>query len=278
MIKIAGIVLFNPSIERLQDNVSSILKQVDKLLLVDNCSENILEVIKLYGNVDKIDIVLNNANVGIAKALNEIAEYAFNNNASWVLSLDQDSVAPANILSCYEENINMKNVGMICCRICDRNLNNDCQTSSTAVVPVSNCITSGCFIKLEAWDRVGKYYEPLFIDQVDFDMCYSLIESGYTILCDERVILLHEVGKSTEIRLFGRPDVVTNHPPIRYYYIFRNYLAVARRHGHWGHFLMKLVRRFIIVNKYEDEKRKKNKMIFWGIVDGIRGNLGGFSH
>lgn len=47
---IAGIVLFNPEIDRLVDNIEAIYKQVDKLLLVDNDSKNIEDVEKLAAN------------------------------------------------------------------------------------------------------------------------------------------------------------------------------------------------------------------------------------
>ena len=45
---LAGIVLYNPDLERLSENVSAIIPQVDILLLVDNKSNNINEIISLY--------------------------------------------------------------------------------------------------------------------------------------------------------------------------------------------------------------------------------------
>ena len=37
---LAGIVTFNPDIERLNENISAIINQVDKVVVVDNGSEN----------------------------------------------------------------------------------------------------------------------------------------------------------------------------------------------------------------------------------------------
>ena len=38
---IAGIVLYNPDLGRLKENIESICKQVDKVILIDNGSDNI---------------------------------------------------------------------------------------------------------------------------------------------------------------------------------------------------------------------------------------------
>ena len=50
---IAGIVLYNPDLGRLKENIESICKQVDKVILIDNGSDNIREIedlIKEYLN------------------------------------------------------------------------------------------------------------------------------------------------------------------------------------------------------------------------------------
>ena len=40
----AGIVLYNPDIERLSDNIDSVISQVEKIYLVDNGSKNINKI------------------------------------------------------------------------------------------------------------------------------------------------------------------------------------------------------------------------------------------
>ena len=48
---IAGIVLYNPDLGRLKENIESICKQVDKVILIDNGSDNIRsnkEIFELY--------------------------------------------------------------------------------------------------------------------------------------------------------------------------------------------------------------------------------------
>ena len=93
----AGIVLFNPNKERLTQNIDAIYPQVDKIVLIDNCSTNGIHI----ETRKKIDITLirNNTNKGIAFALNQIMEYAFGHNFDWVITLDQDSVVSNNLIN-----------------------------------------------------------------------------------------------------------------------------------------------------------------------------------
>lgn len=90
----AGIVLFNPEISRLKENITHILGQVDRLILVDNGSNNKEEIqsgIQNF-NTDKILYIDLHKNKGIAAALNVIAESTESCGVKWVLTLDQDTV------------------------------------------------------------------------------------------------------------------------------------------------------------------------------------------
>ena len=68
----AGIVLFNPEIERLNENIEHIRKQVPMLILVDNGSSNLEDVKSLICDVPNIILLENGKNLGIAQALNRI--------------------------------------------------------------------------------------------------------------------------------------------------------------------------------------------------------------
>ena len=96
---LAGIVLYNPEISRLKDNIKAIEGQVDKLIIIDNgCkSKDYLSLI----NEDKVHIINLKKNRGIATALNAILQYALDNDYDWALTLDQDSVSPSNLVDTY---------------------------------------------------------------------------------------------------------------------------------------------------------------------------------
>ena len=72
----AGIVLFNPEINRLKENITHILGQVNQLILVDNGSNNKEEIRSEIQNfdTDKIIYIDLHKNIGIAAALNVIAQ------------------------------------------------------------------------------------------------------------------------------------------------------------------------------------------------------------
>jgi len=112
----AGIVLYNPDISLLKKNIEAIRNQVAKVALVDNGSDNIAEVQSLINKYENACLISNDDNLGIAKALNQIMERAKEENAQWVLTLDQDSICPDGMVKKYQAYIN-DNVGMICPRL-----------------------------------------------------------------------------------------------------------------------------------------------------------------
>jgi rhamnosyltransferase len=83
----AGIVLYNPDISRLRENINAILPQVDFIVLVDNASQNIKKVESMYCNFDNIFFIKNKKNLGVATALNQIVKFCETKNVKWVLTL-----------------------------------------------------------------------------------------------------------------------------------------------------------------------------------------------
>ena len=79
----AGIVLFNPDIKRLEENISAISPQVGSLILVDNGSKNIDDIKKLIEGYGNITYIRNDDNYGIAKALDQIINKADELGAEW---------------------------------------------------------------------------------------------------------------------------------------------------------------------------------------------------
>ena len=78
MIRIAAIiVLYNPEMNRLHENIMAVYDQVDEVHLIDNTSNNIASIKEKYKNNKKISFQCNNTNCGIAKALNQGFEYFF---------------------------------------------------------------------------------------------------------------------------------------------------------------------------------------------------------
>ena len=98
----AGIVLYNPDINRMKENINAIINQVDYVILVDNGSKNKSDIEAAiehsFYNSDKLIINFSQKNNGIAWALNQIFKIAEEQSVKWVLTLDQDSVCPSDII------------------------------------------------------------------------------------------------------------------------------------------------------------------------------------
>jgi len=270
---IAGIVTYNPDITRLGENVESILPQVDELVLFDNASCNCSEIAALFCNCTILENV-GRKNVGIAVALNEICRYSFSKGAEWVLTLDQDSVCPANLIEEYLKHTSDPSIGMLSPVILDRNIGIIDERPSDGITEVDSCITSASLLNLQAWKEVGGFWDDLFIDMVDFDICWSLKEKGYRIIRVNSVSLLHELGHSTAVSFRSKEVAVFNHPPRRYYYIFRNTIAVGRRHHRRYQCLRWNIKRAYLVLRYESDRIKKSLAIARGLFDGFWGIMG----
>ncbi len=274
----AGIVLFNPDIKRLKENIDAVIIQCTHLYLVDNGSGNVDEVKGLLNqyNQSKISILWNRENQGIAKALNQLTSAAQKEGFDWILTLDQDSVVPSNIVGEFEKYINNSSVGILCPIICDRNKDEEIKINEDCT-EIDECITSGSLLNIKAWSEIGGFDERMFIDGVDFDICYRLRQRGYKIYCIHSVVLLHELGHIEYHRFLFWKVLVKNHSAFRKYYIARNIIYTAKKRRSTllvvkG--LLQEIKLIGIVIFYEEDKLNKIRCICRGIYDGFKGKVG----
>lgn len=264
----AGIVLYNPEIQRLRENITAIINQVDFLVLVDNASQNVKDVELCWGKNKKVQILKNNSNKGIAVALNQIMEQCKKKGAEWVLTLDQDSVCPDKLVYDFAKKTLLANVGIVCPIIKDRN-DKYKKKINIPEEEVNQCITSGSFISIKVWEKVGRFDEKMFIDMVDFEFCARVRLNGYRIIRINSVILLHECGKLKVVKIGPREIQITNHSPLRCYYYAKNIVYCQRKlpeafSKKWRNkFLFEKVIKVLVF-----EKQKVKKLI--EIVRGIK--------
>lgn len=271
---IAGIVLYNPDKQRLAENIAAISQQVDRLLLIENGSKDTTYIDEMQLN--RFTIIRNGENMGVAHALNQICEVAEENHEEWVLTLDQDSVCPEGIIAEYQRHTSDAGIGMICPAIKDRNYK-EVEVENKETEYVSSCITSASMIRISAWKEVGGFCEEYFIDNVDFDMCFSLRKHGYKILKTNRVTLLHEIGHSRKVRFMGNDWMIFNHSPLRCYYITRNTLLFGKRHGMLLKNIYRSLLRVLVINLYEEQKCAKDKMIMKAYWHAFIGKYGKYT-
>lgn len=274
MIKVAaGIVLYNPDLSRLKDNIDNIKAQVDVLILVDNGSMN-FEVVKFeYEDDDNIIILRNEKNLGIAAALNQIVRFCDFRKYEWVLTLDQDSVVPYNLIENYLKYISYDGVAILTPKIVDRNdpksykLNSDEPNYEF----VDKCITSASLINIKICIELGCFDEIMFIDLVDFEYCVRVRKRKYKILRLNKIFLNHQLGDLRVVSFFWKKIYITNHSCNRLFYYSRNSIYYLNKHS--DYLKMKTIsynifKKVVKVLFFEKEKGKKLKSVCNGIIEG----------
>lgn len=270
----AGIVTYNPSIERLSKNISAVIKQVGEAYVIDNASSNIAEIEQCINEFDctNIHLLKYDSNKGIASALNVAFQKALEKGATWVLTLDQDSVIPDDLLIVYKKHID-SNVAQIACNFIESQTHNKIYKDNSELSEVSRCITSGTLTSVEAWKRVEGFDEYLFLDYVDYDISMKFKKMGYRVIRCNHTFMEHELGNSKKHNFLFIPVRVTNYSPFRKYCIARNIVIYIKRYcGFYSGVIesLRLLRVIVYALIYEGDKMAKMKSLITGIRDGLR--------
>lgn len=226
----AGIVLYNPEINMLEENIRAILPQVEALLLVDNGSLNFDEIMANWSSNNKIYVIANNINKGVACALNQICTWAEKLGFNWALTLDQDSVCSEGMISEFSKYTVCENVGIISPYVNYKN-KRTVEQDLPEYEYIDRCITSASLTSVDAWKKVKGFDEWMFIDYVDLDFCMRLKLNNYRIMKINTVFLDHNLGNIEEVKLlFWIRCYPTNHSVFRNYYIVRNWIYYIRKY------------------------------------------------
>ena len=162
---VAVITTFNPELNRFKMVLDSIANQCFKIIVVDNHSSNlekILKISKLYYN---IEIIRNDKNYGLGKALNE-GIYLFKNSPEYfdyVLTLDQDSIVCCSIKEVIDKSHSFHkntNVGII-------NINTNSTKYKEYFIENKYPIISGSLVNSIVFKNGLKYREEFFMDQIE---------------------------------------------------------------------------------------------------------------
>lgn len=243
-----GIVVYNPDDEnRLIQCIHSMLAQVCKVYLFNNGTKP-LTVPLPHG----VEYFSEHENKGIAYALNRIMERAYKDDYEWVITMDQDSIAPDNLVEEYMLRIgNDSKTAILCPQVIDkRRAYMKLKTTPTEEY-VQDCITSGSCTSVHAWNDVGRFDEWLFIDLVDNEFCKRLVSSGYKILQINTAVLNQEFGRiipksKKAVNFWIKLSKILNNEnvakfsyrkyvsPMRVYYTNRNIIYVNRKLKNYG--------------------------------------------
>lgn len=276
----AGIVTYNPDINLLKNNILAVGKQLSTIYVADNGSTNVDEVISLaqiISQTEEIEIIVEELqeNLGIAAALNRIMSAGERIGYEWVLTLDQDSIVPDNIIVSNEEMLrSCKDAAVIAAVIRDRNEKHKelSREVGQTYTEIDHCITSASLTSIKIWESIGGFDEKMFIDYVDIEYCKRAKQNGYRILRNNNVVLSHAIGNIREVRILWRWVSIRNHSAFRKYYQIRNLFYMSKKLN--GKIEFEVWRRILIayfkVIFYEEDKGNKLKKMNQGLIDGLK--------
>lgn len=277
----AVIVLYNPDSE-VWPNIYQCSSQVEKVYLIDN-SESPGAYLGHESDTANIFYFWNGGNRGIAYALNRGAEIALSDGYTYLLTLDQDSFPEDGMVKTLLDSFSVIN-GSIGIVAPGELVGVDLNAAVTGKpFQVQTVWTSGNLLNLDAYRLVGAFRDDLFIDFVDHEYCLRLNKSGYGVFRVPGARLRHCLGvNSWRIVLFGRSFWVTNHAPLRRYYIMRNRLLVRSLYiDEFPKFFRKdrlfMVLEILAVLFFEKKKWEKILMLNRGVRDFKSGYFGKYN-
>lgn len=280
----SGIITYNPNLSDVTTCLKALCKQVERVIIVDNASKNVKSLQEIVSEYPNVTLIKNNQNIGFAKGLTQIFKWAKSQGFNWVLTLNDDSVVPSNMISEYkkilENEANKANIAnqenqannanqkiAIVCSLLKNRLDG---TILHSKCHEDECITSGSLTSVEAWQKIGGFDEWLEIDGVDFDFSRRLVRAGWKIVECQNVIMEHQIGKARSINLIIKHPIVWNHNAKRKYYIARNMQVVDYKMGTYSYVksLRAVVRDMIFVALWEKDKLAKIRAMIRGFKDG----------
>lgn len=265
------VVLFNPA-DDVVDNIKTYLPFLGELVIVDNSTDS-SPVVSEIASMSCVRYLSMGGNMGIAAALNAGCRTLIEDGFDVVLTMDQDSKFPIDdvtqILSKVEDLLGeYALVGL--------NFNTTDTTYIDEITEAKYWLTSGNFLSLYAYEKVGGFNSALFIDYVDIEFGHRLKNAGLKLCYLNNYSLTHEIGSPIEIKLPGHTFYAMNHSAIRYYYRYRNsrYLYGTDKAFYRDKYYRELLVNIPKMLLFEPDKAAKLKMIRRGLADGRRGLLG----
>jgi rhamnosyltransferase len=277
----AVIVAFNPDTD-FGRRLNVVLPQVARVIIVDNAS--LILVRKTLADLpcDRMDIIENRQNVGIATGLNQGVKRAAQLDFAWVLTLDQDTDVDPTMVSDLWSILShcpvRDSVGILGSNARSKHsgrLQVNCTGQTGEFIERKEVTCTGSLMSVPAYEHVGPFRDDFFMDGVDLEYCLRLRRHGFKILTSCKPFITHAPGKGEEHRLLGRVVLVANLVPLRYYYRLRNLIQISRSYLKQERTLLfslwikGMPMMFIKILFWEDNKLEKYKHVLLGIRDGM---------
>lgn len=297
----AIVVTYNPEPNRLAAVIAALACQVCKIVVVDNCSRDDLWQPRIHDFAKLLEIVPLRENRGLGAALNVGIDHATAAGFDFCILMDQDSTPSPGMVDTLVAHydalvVNGHHVAAIGPRFRDPGsgllsqhvrfavwhiARIDCPTNGSPTVDTDYLITSGSLIPTSVLHAIGTMDESLFIDHVDTEWTLRAKSKGYQIFGDCLATMEHDLGEYRRRIWFLRWREIPIHKPFRYYYIFRNSILLWRRSympWAWRRVdAIRLVQTLTFMALFHPQRLLAVRMIFRGLLDGLRGVTGKLS-
>lgn len=268
MDKLMGVViLYHPDTNALMEHLHSYLSVVDHLVLLDNSESPSSELAEILSKdaSNKIQYQYFGENRGIAERLNQAIEIAQSKGYRYLLTMDQDTGFQPGQMIQYWQKVQENQLDKVV------QYGANCQPDFTPISSLpqqtNNLITSGTILDLSHIDQIGGFDQALFIDFVDTEFSFRVVEKGYRNLLFADIVLQHRIGYLKMGRSIKnlKSSARILHAPIRVYYILRNGLYLLFR----SPFVKGENRKLLISNM----KILKNDLIYHNQIGAVYSNV-----
>ncbi len=295
----AVLVTFDPDIQTLTRCLDNLRLQVQKILIIDNLSQNIDKIKKTVDANKIVELIALEKNEGLGRAHNVGIDRAKEEGATHILLLDHDSIPREDMvpnMTAVLSDLTARDikVAAVGARYLGSHLGNEsyfvqfgwlkfrrvfCSEHGKRYVHADFLISSGTLIPMSILEEIGGMDERLFIDHIDTDWFLRANSMGYQSYgaCD--ACMEHDLGEQTYRIWLGRWRYLPKHKPFRYYYIFRNSILLYKKSYAPAKWMINDIFRLLFIlifySLVSDSRLDLLKMISRGVADGVRGITGG---
>lgn len=276
---LAAVIVFRPD-GRAFANIARIAAQFPgDLLVVDDSGDG-----EPAPEARGFEILRNRANYGQAYSLNLALTIAAERGYDHLATFDQDTSLAPWYRRHLEGAIAMGRGAVIGAAYAKSEGELPAREPEQALLGTRTVITSGAAYPVQAILGLGGFREDFFIDHVDDEVCLRARAAGLKVLSLRFPVMVHLIGRRLRAtrgplnalkNLFG----TTEHAPMRWYYMTRNYCILFREYGarepYWTARTLALTVRLLLgVALFEGGKKAKFAAAWKGLRHAIAGTRG----
>lgn len=215
------------------------LATICPVLIVDDASPCTSDpVLRRAEDLPNVRVVRHLVNAGIGRGLNDGLAAAQAAGCRWLLTVDQDTLLPADYVSTIVEagrllglsGVPLGALGAGAVNIAGATMRYPGRTLDYGGLIFSiteEVVQSGTIWNVEAMTSLGGFNEAFGMDAVDAHACLRLREQGLVVAALPELAIDHRLGSAQSVNVGrDRPVFVTGHSPERRASMMRNRLAL----------------------------------------------------